>query len=115
MMHILRSMLVKEYNIKAHTLNLIEQIVEVSLKFTGTGNNILKGSLIPKALRSTINQGVLMEPKGFYKAKDNLIWTRRHLIYRMEKIYTNSTLDRVLIAKQRKEDKKLYIKKTNSP
>ena len=55
MMHILRSMLVKEYNIKAHTLNLIEQIVEVSLKFTGTGNNILKGSLIPNALRSTIN------------------------------------------------------------
>ena len=56
-----------------------------------------------------------MKPKGFYKAKDNFIWTMRHATNRMEKKNTNSTLDRVPIAKLLKEDKKLYIKKTNSP
>ena len=85
MMHILRPMFVKEFNTKPVTLNLIEQKVEVCLKFTGTGKTILKGSLIPKALISTINQCDSMKPKGFYKAKDNFIWTMRHATNRMEK------------------------------
>ena len=52
------------------TLNLIEEIVESSLQFMGTGDYFLKITTIAQTLRTTINKWYLLKLRTFCKAKD---------------------------------------------
>jgi hypothetical protein len=65
-----KSKWIKDLNIKQTILNLIEEKVEDSLDCIGTGDNLLKRTLLAQALRSTMNKWDLMKMKTFFSAKD---------------------------------------------
>jgi hypothetical protein len=52
----LKSKCIKNLNIKPDTLNLIEEKVEKSLKFIGTGGNFLNRTPMTHVLRSRIDK-----------------------------------------------------------
>jgi hypothetical protein len=60
----LKSKLIKDIDVKADVLNLIEQKVWNSLELFGTGDNFLNRTPVAQALRSTINKQDLMKPKS---------------------------------------------------
>ena len=47
---------IKDLNVKADTLNLIEEKLENSLELVGIGDNFLNRTPMAKALRSTIDK-----------------------------------------------------------
>jgi hypothetical protein len=65
----LKSVWIKDLNIKPDTLNLIEEKVGKSLELIGIGGNFLKRTPMAHALRSRIDKWDLMELESFYKAK----------------------------------------------
>jgi hypothetical protein len=52
----LKSKWIKDFNIKPDTLNLIEEKEGNTLECIGTGDNLLKRTLMAQALRSTTNK-----------------------------------------------------------
>jgi hypothetical protein len=67
----LKSKWVKELNIKPDTLNLIEERMEKSLEFIGTGENFLNKIPAAHALKLRIDTWDLMKLENFCKAKDS--------------------------------------------
>ena len=61
---------IKDLNIKPYTLNLIEEKVEKSLEFIGTGRNFLNRTPMAHALKSRIDKWDIMKLESFCKAKD---------------------------------------------
>ena len=90
----LKSKWIKYLNIKPETLNLIEEKVENNLECTR--DNFLNVATA-QALRSRINKWNPMKLKRFFKAS-NIKRTKQQPT-EWEKIFTNSTYDRGLIAK----------------
>ena len=76
----LKSMWVKNLNIRSDTLNLTEEKVRISLEHIGTGDNFLNRTPIAQALISTGNKWDLMKLKSFCKAKDTVNRTKRQPI-----------------------------------
>jgi hypothetical protein len=66
----LESKWIKDLHIKPDTLNLIEEKVEQSLEYIGTGKIFLNRTPMAYALRSTTDKWNLMKLKSFCKAKD---------------------------------------------
>jgi hypothetical protein len=99
----LKSKWIKDLNIKADTLTLIEEKEGKSLELIGTGGNFLNRTPMAHALRSTIDKCDLMKLESFYKALVNMTnWQPTD----WEKIFTNPTSDRRLISKIYKELRK---------
>ena len=65
----LKSKWIKDLHIKPDMLNLTEEKVGKSLEHMGTGENFLNRTPMAYALRSIINQWVLIKLKSFCKAK----------------------------------------------
>ena len=85
-----------------------------SHELIGTRESFLNKILMAHALRSTIDKRDLMKLEGFCKAKDiakKTNWQPSDC----EKVFTNSTSDRGLIAKIYEELKKLITKKLKQP
>ena len=110
----LKSKLIKDIDVKADVLNLIEQKVWNSLELFGTGDNFLNRTPVAQALRSTIDKWDLMKLKSFYKTKDSVNRTKRQPT-NWQRIFTNPTSVRGLISKIYKELKKLETNIPNSP
>jgi hypothetical protein len=105
---------IKDLNIKAYTLNLVEEKVEKNLELIGRGRNFLNRTPMAHVLRSRIDNWDLMKLESFCKAKDRvnkMNW--QHTDW--EHIFTHSTSYRRLKSKLYKELKKLTIKNPNSP
>jgi hypothetical protein len=67
---------IKEFNLKADTLNLMDEKVRNSLELIDTGKDFLNRLSLAQALRSTINKWDLIGLKNFCMAKDTIIWTK---------------------------------------
>ena len=106
-------MFVKDLHVKPDALNLIEKEVGSSLEHISTGENFLNRGPRTQALKSTIDKLNLIKLKSFFKAKNTLNRTKWQTID-FEKIFTNPTPDRGLIAKLYKELKKLDSRKPNN-
>ena len=105
---------IKDLHIKPDTLNLIEEKIGKSLKHMGSGEIFLKRTPMVYALRSRIDKWNLIKLQSFYKAKDTVNRTKQQPTD-WEKIFTNSTSDRVLISNIYKELKKLDTRESNHP
>ena len=68
----LKSSWIKDLNINPDTLNLIEEKVETSFEYIGTGANFLNRASIVQTLRFTVNKWNLMKLKSFCEAKDTV-------------------------------------------
>jgi hypothetical protein len=110
----LKSKWIKDLNIKADTLNLIEEKVGNSLECIDTGEIFLNRSLIAPTLKSTIDKWDLLKLKSFCKAKDTTNKTNWQPTD-WEKIFTNPISYRGLIYKIYKKVKKLDSRKPNKP
>jgi hypothetical protein len=85
-----------------------------SLENISTRENFLNRTPMAQALRSTIDKWDLMKLKSLCKLKDTVNRTKQKP-KDWEKIFTNPTSDKGLIAKLYKELKKLDSRKTNNP
>jgi hypothetical protein len=88
--------------------------VRKSIEHIGTGKNSLNRTPIAYALRSRIDKWNLIKLQNFCKAKDTVNRTNQQPT-NWEKIFTNPTSDRVLIAKTYKELNKLDSTEPNNP
>ena len=66
--------------------------MEDRLKSFGIGNNILKRSLIPMSLTSTIKKWELMKQRRFCKAKTLSFRQRGSLYVEQKKVFSHSKL-----------------------
>ena len=57
----LKSKWIKDLNIKPTTLNLIEEKVESTFEYIGTGDNFLNTTPVAHTLRETINKWDLLK------------------------------------------------------
>ena len=94
---------IKNFTIKLGILNLIDEKVENTLEYIGTGDNFLHRTLMAQAVRLRV-----MKPQGFCKAKVTVNRTKQQPTD-WEKIFTNSTSDRGIIYKVYKELEKLKL------
>jgi hypothetical protein len=83
----LKSRLIKDLNIKPHTLNRIEEKVGQSLKLIGTGGNFLNRTPVAQALSSRIDKWDLIKLKSFCKAKDTVSRTNSQPIEWAKNLY----------------------------
>ena len=88
---------IKDLHIKPDTLKLLGENVGKNLEHIGTGENFLNRTPIGQALRSKINKCYLMRLQSFCNAKD-IVKKTKWQPTEWEKIFTNSTSDRVLIS-----------------
>jgi hypothetical protein len=106
----LKSKWIKDLNIKADTLNLIEEKLEKNLGLIGTGGNFLNRTPMAYAVRLRIDKWDLMKLERVCKTKDIINKTNQQPTY-WEIISINPTSDRGLTSKIYKELKKLITKK----
>ena len=71
----LNSKLIKDYNIRPYTLNLVEEKVENSLEVVGTRKDYLNMTLIAQVVRTVINKEHLVKPKASL-CQGHIIWTK---------------------------------------
>jgi phage-related protein len=109
-----KSKWIKDLHIKPETLKLIEKKVGKCLQHTGKGKIFLNRTPLSYALRSRIDKWDLIKLQNFCKAKNTANRTKWQPTD-WEKIFTNSTSDRVLISNIYKELKKLNNRETNNP
>jgi hypothetical protein len=109
----LKSKYVKDLHINPETLNWIDRKVGKSLKHMGIWENFLNRTPIAYALRSRIDKWDLIKLQSFCKAKDTVNRAKQQSID-WERIFTNPTSDRGLIANIYKELKKLDSRETNN-
>jgi hypothetical protein len=102
----LKSKWIKDLHIKPDPLNLIEEKVEKSLKYMGTGGKFLNGTPMAYALRARIDKWNLIKLQSFCKAKNTVNRTKQQTTD-WENIFTNHTFERGLISNVYKELKKL--------
>ena len=105
---------IKDLHIKLDTLNLIEEKAGKNLEHMGTWEIFLNKTPIAYAIRSRIDKGDLKNLQSFCKAKDTDNRTKLQPID-WEKIFTNPTSNRGLIASICKELKKLDSREPNNP
>ena len=105
----LNSKWIKDLNINLTTLNLIEEKVESSLQDIGTGDHFLRRTPVAQTIRESMNKWDLLKLRSFCKAKNTVIKTRS-FPSDWEKVFTNPSSDKGLIAKIYKELKKLDTK-----
>jgi hypothetical protein len=110
----LKSKWIKDLHIKPETWKLVEEKVWKNLEHMGTGENFLNRTPIAYALRSRINKCDLMKFQRFCKAKYIVNRTKLQATD-WEKIFTNSTYNKVLISNTYKELKKLESRESNHP
>ena len=79
-----------------------------------SGDNFLNITLIPEAIRTTINKWGLMKLKSFCESNDTINRAKGQPL-EWRKIFTNHTSHKGLIFKIYKELRKLDTNKTNSP
>jgi hypothetical protein len=70
--------LIKYFNIKQDTLNLIEEKVFNFLEHINIGDNFLNRTLTEKALKFTINKWDPMKLQRYCSGKDTIIQTKQH-------------------------------------
>jgi hypothetical protein len=109
-----KSKWIKDLHIKQDTLKLIEEKVEESLQYIGTGEIFLNRTPIAYALRSRIDKRELIKLQSFCKASDTINRTKWQLSD-LEKVFTNPSSDRGLVSNIYKEHKKLDSREPNSP
>lgn len=67
---------IKYLNINPATSNLLEEKVWIALFRSCSGDNFMNRTLIPQALKSTINKWDLMKLENFCKVKDTINRTK---------------------------------------
>jgi hypothetical protein len=82
------SKLIKDFNIKQDTLNLIKRKMGNSLELIGPGKDFLNRTPFACALRSTSNKWDLVKLKGLCKAKKGHCHSDKAAPYSMGKIFT---------------------------
>jgi hypothetical protein len=82
------------------------------LKFIGMGDNFLKRTALPQALRSTIDKWDLMKLKSFCEVNDTISRAKWHP-RDWGKIFTNPTSNRGLIPKIYKQHTNLESTQNN--
>jgi hypothetical protein len=110
----LKSKWIKDLHIKPDTLKLIEEKVEKSLEYMGTGDMFLNRKPMIYALRSTIEKWDLINLKSFYKVKDTVNRTKWQPTD-WKKIFTYAKSNRGLISNIYKQLKKLDSRESNNP
>ena len=110
----LKSKWIKDLHIKPETLKFIEEKVGKSLEDMGTGEKSLNRTPMACAVRSRIDKWDLIKLQSFCKAKGTVNKTKRQPTD-WEKIFTNPTSDRGLIANMYKEVERLDSRKPNNP
>ena len=88
----LKSKWIKDLDIKAESLNLLEEKLEKSFLLFGTGGNLLNRTPMAQVLRSRIDRWDLRTLQSFFKAKDTVNGTNWQLIYWGE-IFSNPISD----------------------
>ena len=101
-------------HVKPDTLKLIKKKLGKTIEDMGTGEIFLNRSPITYALRSRIDKWDLIKLQSFCKAKDTVKRTNQQPT-NWEKIFTNPTSNRGLIANIYKELKKLDSRELNNP
>jgi len=76
---------IKDLHIKADTLNPVEERVEKSFNYLGTGENVLNKTPMAYALRSTTDKWDLIKLKSFCKAEGTDSTSNRGLISKVYK------------------------------
>ena len=101
-------------DIKPDTLKLLEKKVGKTFEHMSTGEKFLNRTPITYALKSRIDKWDLIKLQGFCKAKDTVKRTKRQPT-NWEKIFTNPTSNKGLIANIYKDLKKLDPREANNP
>jgi hypothetical protein len=75
----LKSKWIKDHHTKPDTLKLIEEKVEKSFKYMGSGKKLLRRTPMAYTLRSRIDKWDLINLQSFCNVKDTFNWTKEQL------------------------------------
>ena len=106
--------MVKDLNVRADTIKLLEENIERTLFDINNGKIFLDPPPRVMEIKTKINKWDLMKLKRFCTAKETIKETKRKPS-EWEKIFANESTDKGLISKIYKQLMLLNIKKTNNP